>query len=54
LARLVEALLFVAVTDAPQATRFANGDWSQVAAIMPMITRIMAKIGWSSDVMSKF
>jgi hypothetical protein len=46
--------LFVAVTDAPQATRFANGDWSQVAAIMPMITRIMAKIGWSSDVMSKF
>jgi len=26
LARLVDALLFVAVTDAPQATRFANGD----------------------------
>lgn len=54
LSRLVKALLFVAVTDAPGASRFANGDWSQIEVIMPLITKLMTSIGWSSYVMGKF
>ena len=54
LSRLVKALLFVAVTDAPGASRFANGDWSQIGVIMPLITKLMTSIGWSQYVMGKF
>lgn len=54
LPRLVEALLFVTVKSAPRANRFANGDWSQIAVVMPLITKIMTSIGWSSYVMGKF
>jgi len=54
LPRLVEALLFITVENAPGASRFANGDWSQIAVIMPLITKIMASVGWSSYVMGKF
>jgi hypothetical protein len=36
------------------AARFANGDWSQVGLIMPIVTRLVAAAGWSSYVMQKF
>lgn len=54
LSRLISALLFVEVWDAPGASRFANGDWSQIAVIMPLVSSIMTSIGWSSYVMGKF
>lgn len=52
LPRLIRALLFVHIEkEAPGATRFANGDWSQISMIMPIVTRLVTAIGWSSYVM---
>ena len=51
---LITALLFVAVERAPGAARFANGDWSQINLVMPLITRLVSAAGWSSFVMQKF
>ena len=53
--KLVDALLFVNVDkDCPGAARFANGDWSQIGIIMPIVDRMVRKIGWASAVMGKF
>jgi hypothetical protein len=51
---LITALLFVAVERAPGAARFVNGDWSQIILIMPIVTRLVSAVGWSSYVMQKF
>ncbi|HEX7185838.1 MAG TPA: AAA family ATPase [Thermoanaerobaculia bacterium] len=55
LPKLIRALLFVPIEkEAPGATRFANGDWSQISMIMPIVTRLVTAIGWSSYVMQTF
>ena len=55
LPKLIEALLFVKLDkEAPGAARFANGDWSQIAIIIPLVTRLVATTGWSVFVMQKF
>jgi hypothetical protein len=52
---LIAALLFVNVEKiAPGAARYANGDWSQIENIMPIIDRMVRHVGWSSFVMGKF
>jgi hypothetical protein len=52
---LIKALLFIPIEEAaPGAARFANGDWSQISIIMPIVTRLITAIGWSPDVMQKF
>jgi hypothetical protein len=52
---LIKALLFVNFTgQAPGAARFANGDWSQIESVMPIIDRMVRQIGWSAFVMGKF
>jgi hypothetical protein len=52
---LIKALLFVNfIGQAPGATRFANGDWSQIERVMPIIDRMVRHIGWSAFVMGKF
>ena len=52
---LIKALLFVNFeVTAPGAARFANGDWSQIDRVMPIIDRMVRNIGWSSFVMEKF
>jgi len=51
---LITALLFVAVERAPGAARFVNGDWSQIGLIMPLVTRLVSAVGWSSFVMQRF
>ena len=51
---LITALLFVTVERAPAAARFANGDWSEIGLIMPIVTRLVCAIGWSPFVMEKF
>ena len=51
---LIKALLLVAVEHAPRAARFVNGDWSQIGLAMPIITRLVAAIGWSPFVMQNF
>src|SRR5580704_9114237 len=52
---LIDALMFVNVKkDCPGSTRFANGDWSPIAIIMPIIDSMVRNIGWASYVMGKF
>jgi hypothetical protein len=51
---LIAALLFVNVEKpVPGATRYANGDWSQIETIMPIIDRMVRHVGWST-VIGKF
>lgn len=52
---LIKALLFVNI-DAkyPSAARFINGDWSEIAIIMPLITKLVNATGWSRYVMQNF
>jgi hypothetical protein len=55
LPKLISALLFVGVDkEAPGAMRFANGNWAEIAMIMPLVTRLMSATGWSVFVMQKF
>ena len=55
LVQLIAALLFVSCEgEAPGAARFANGDWSEVSIVMPLVTRLVGATGWSAHVMEKF
>lgn len=54
LPQMVDALLFVNVELAPGAARFANGDWSQIDIIMPLVTKLVGKIGWATAASSRF
>jgi hypothetical protein len=48
-------LCFVSVEkEAPGAARFANGDWSQISIIMPIVTRLVTATGWSPFAMQQF
>jgi hypothetical protein len=52
---LIKALLFVNVEEnCPGAARFANGNWSEMATIMPIINRVVRSIGWSQFVMGRY
>jgi len=52
---LIKALLFVNVdTECPGAARFVNGDWSDIAIIMPLVTKLVKAAGWSKYVMQNF
>lgn len=52
---LIKALLFVKVdVECPGAARFVNGDWSDIAIIMPLVTKLVTATGWSTYVMSNF
>ena len=52
---LIAALLFVNFDkNAPGATRYANGDWTQIEIIMPIVDRMVQHVGWAPFVMGKF
>ncbi|MDI2076558.1 ATP-binding protein [Bradyrhizobium sp. Mp27] len=52
---LIKALLFVNVdAECPGAARFVNGDWSSIAIIMPLVTKLVKATGWSTYVMTNF
>ncbi len=53
--KLVRALLFVNFDKTTSgSTRFANGDWSQVERVLPIVTRLVKATGWSTFVMQTF
>lgn len=55
LPKLIKALLFVALeTEAPGAARFANGNWSQISMVMPIVTKLVTATGWSTYVMQNY
>lgn len=53
--RLAKSLMFVALDEpALGATRYANGDWTDVQRILPIVDRFVRSAGWSSTIMSHF
>ena len=52
--RLAEILMFVSVERALGAARFANGDWSGISLILPLVDRFIRAGAWSARVMSHF
>lgn len=52
---LIKALLFVNIeAECPGAARFVNGDWSDIAVILPLVTKLMKATGWSTFVMQNY
>jgi hypothetical protein len=51
---LVEALMFVSVEHAAAATRYVNGNWTEIDRIMPIIDRFVRFAGWAYAVMSRY
>ena len=54
LPRLIKSLLFVSIGSAPGAKRFANGDWTDLPRVMPLIEKIVRGAGWAPFVMETF
>jgi hypothetical protein len=52
--KLARALLFVSVDEAPGAARFANGDWSEIDRILPVVDRLVRGAGWAPNIMGYF
>ncbi|UES43656.1 NACHT domain-containing protein [Roseibium aggregatum] len=52
---LIKALLFVPIDEpASGSARFANGDWSQIDMVMPIVTKMIANVGWATFVAQTF
>jgi hypothetical protein len=51
---LVRILMFVSVEYAPMAARYANGDWSEISRILPVVDRFVRAAGWIASVMDSF
>ena len=51
---LIDAILFVNAKNAPAAARYANGDWSRIDVVLPIVDRMVRNVGWSPYVMGKF
>jgi hypothetical protein len=54
LPELARTLMFVSVEYAELASRYANGDWSSINHILPIVNRFVRACGWSASVMSLF
>ncbi|MGY6532446.1 ATP-binding protein [Glycocaulis sp.] len=52
--RLARALMFVSVDHASKAARFANGDWSDIDQILPVVDRFVRAAGWSAFIMENY
>ena len=52
--QLANTLMFVSVEYAELAARYANGDWSEIGLILPIIDRFIRTSGWADLVMSRF
>ena len=54
LPRLIKSLFFVSVENASGAARFANGDWTDLPRVMPLIDKLVRRAGWAPFVMDMF
>ncbi|WP_200901965.1 hypothetical protein [Microvirga vignae] len=52
--RLVQTLMFVEIERANGAARYVNGDWSEIARILPIIDRFVRAGGWAAPVMDHY
>jgi hypothetical protein len=51
---LVRTMMFVSVERAELASRYVNGNWSEINHIMPLIDRFICAGGWAASVMGPF
>lgn len=51
---LARSLLFVSVERAMGAARYVNGDWREIAFVLPTVDRIVRAAGWSRTIMADF
>ena len=51
---MIRALTFTAAQNAPGSARFANGDWSQINTVMPLVEKLVSNVGWSASVMEGY
>lgn len=51
---LARSLMFIPVVYAEFAVRYANGDWSEIDFILPIVDRYIRVAGWSGSVISMF
>lgn len=51
---ILETLMFTRITQFNGAKRFANGNWSEISLILPIIDRLVREAGWVSVVMKNF
>lgn len=51
---LARWLMFIGVEKATLAHRFSNGDWSEIALILPSGERLMRAAGWAPTIMENF
>lgn len=55
LPRMIKSLLFVPLDEpAHGAKRFANGNWSDLPTVLPVVDRIVGECGWAPRVMDCF
>lgn len=52
--QLARWLMFVGVERAELAHRFSNGDWSDIALILPTVDRFVRTVGWAPTIMEDF
>lgn len=52
--KLVRNLMFVSVEHANLAARYANGNWSEIGRIMPLVDRFIRAGGWAAFVMDQY
>lgn len=52
--RLIETMMFVSIEQADMATRYVNGDWSEINHILPLIDRFVRAGGWAASIMDPF
>ena len=52
--QLAKWLMFVGVEKASLAHRFSNGDWSDIALILPTVNRFVRTTGWAPTIMENF
>jgi hypothetical protein len=51
---LIKSLLFIVVDNAPNYTRFANGNWKEIARVMPLVDHFVRTAGWHTCVAHSF
>ena len=54
LPRFIKSLFFVFTENASGARRFANGDWTDLPRVMPLIDKLVRRAGWAPYVMDTF
>jgi hypothetical protein len=52
--QLVGTLMFMSIEHAALAARYVNGDWSEIARILPLIDRFVRAGGWAASVTGPF